>query len=223
MSLNPEQLGRVLACLIEETALKPFQVENTVALFAKGGRSLSSPVTARSRPANSTRCRSALVEERLAYLQRTGRAQGHDPQVDRGAGETHPRACRRASTSTRQKTELEDLYLPYKPKRRTKATIARERGLEPLADLIAAQELTTGTPEEAAAPFVDPEKEVPDAAAALAGAGHILAERLAEDADARAMVRRLTWEAGDHASPGWRRRRPARSPSSRCTTIIRSR
>ena len=63
--------------------------------------------------------------------------------------------------ATRQKTELEDLYLPYKPKRRTKATIARERGLEPLADLIAAQELTTGTPEDAALPFVDPEKRCP--------------------------------------------------------------
>jgi len=98
--------------------------------------------------------------------------------------------------ATRQKTELEDLYLPYKPKRRTKATIARERGLEPLADIMAAQELTAGTAEEAAAPFVDPAKEVPDATAALEGAGHILAERLSDDADARTMVRRLTKEQG---------------------------
>jgi uncharacterized protein len=98
--------------------------------------------------------------------------------------------------ATRQKTELEDLYLPYKPKRRTKATIARERGLEPLADIMAAQELTAGTAEEAAAPFIDPGKEVPDAAAALEGAGHILAERLADNADARAMARRLTKDQG---------------------------
>ena len=98
--------------------------------------------------------------------------------------------------SSRQKTEVEDLYLPYKPKRRTKATIARERGLEPLADIIAAQELTAGSPEDAALPFVDPEKDVPDVTAALDGAGHILAERLSDNADARAMVRRLTNEQG---------------------------
>ncbi|MFZ2949396.1 MAG: Tex family protein [Desulfuromonadaceae bacterium] len=98
--------------------------------------------------------------------------------------------------ASRQKTEIEDLYLPYKPKRRTKATIARERGLEPLADIIAAQEVTAGTPEDAALPFVNPEKEIPAAASALDGAGHILAERLSDDADARAAVRRLTKERG---------------------------
>ena len=98
--------------------------------------------------------------------------------------------------ATRQKTELEDLYLPFKPKRRTKATIAKERGLEPLAEIIAAQELTNGTPETVALPFVAPERDVPDVAAALAGAGFILAERLSDDADARALVRRLTWDEG---------------------------
>jgi protein Tex len=103
---------------------------------------------------------------------------------------------RKRIAACRKKTELEDLYLPYKPKRRTKATIARERGLEPLADLIAAQELKAGTPAEVAAPFVNPELEVPDAAAALEGAGHILAERLSEDADLRALVRELTRDEG---------------------------
>ncbi|HJV33856.1 Tex family protein [Geomonas sp.] len=100
----------------------------------------------------------------------------------------------------RKKTELEDLYLPYKPKRRTKATIARERGLEPLAELIAAQELTAGSPADLAASFVNDELGVPDAEAALEGAGHILAERLSEDADLRGMVRELTREQGIFAS-----------------------
>jgi len=98
--------------------------------------------------------------------------------------------------ASRQKTELEDLYLPYKPKRRTKATIARERGLELLADIIADQESGGGTIETVAQPFIDPEKGLPDAATAMEGAGHILAERLADSADARAMVRRLTSEQG---------------------------
>ena len=79
------------------------------------------------------------------------------------------------------KARLEDLYLPYKPKRRTKAQIAREAGLEPLADLLLAD--PSNDPQQAAANFTDPDLGVPDAAAALDGARAILVERFAEDAD----------------------------------------
>jgi uncharacterized protein len=79
------------------------------------------------------------------------------------------------------KARLEDLYLPYKPKRRTKAQIAREAGLEPLADLLIGD--PSHDPQQAAADFADPDKGVPDAAAALDGARAILVERFAEDAD----------------------------------------
>jgi uncharacterized protein len=86
------------------------------------------------------------------------------------------------------KSELEDLYLPYKPKRRTRAMIAKERGLEPLALRILEQP-DTGDPDAEAAAFVDAGKEVPDAKAALAGARDIVAEAIAERAEVRAMVR----------------------------------
>ena len=79
------------------------------------------------------------------------------------------------------KARLEDLYLPYKPKRRTKAQIAREAGLEPLADLLLHD--PSHDPQRAAANFVDPDRDVPDAGAALDGARAILVERFAEDAD----------------------------------------
>ena len=95
---------------------------------------------------------------------------------------------RRAIETCRVKSELEDLYLPYKVKRRTRAMIARERGLEPLARRILAQP-SNGDPRREAAPFVDPKKEVPDAEAALAGARDIVAELVAERADVRAAVR----------------------------------
>ena len=85
------------------------------------------------------------------------------------------------------KSALEDLYQPYKPKRRTRAMIARERGLEPLAEIIWTQ--GSESPDAAAAPFVDAAKEVPDVAAALAGARDICAERLADMAEARGLVR----------------------------------
>ena len=95
---------------------------------------------------------------------------------------------RRAIETCRVKSELEDLYLPYKVKRRTRAMIARERGLEPLAKRILAQP-QRGDPRTEAAVYVDPKKEVPDAEAALAGARDIVAEIVAERADVRAAVR----------------------------------
>ncbi len=94
------------------------------------------------------------------------------------------------------KTALEDLYLPYKPKRRTRAMIAKERGLEPLADLLASQTMD-GDPLSAAEAYINAEKEVPDAEAALAGARDILAERMAEDAEVRATCRKHLMETGE--------------------------
>ncbi|MBO5940294.1 MAG: RNA-binding transcriptional accessory protein [Kiritimatiellae bacterium] len=86
------------------------------------------------------------------------------------------------------KSALEDLYQPYKPKRRTRAMIAKEKGLEPLADIIWAQ--GSENPETAAADYVDASKGIEDAAAALAGARDICAERIADIADVRGLVRR---------------------------------
>ena len=96
--------------------------------------------------------------------------------------------------AVKTKAELEDLYLPYKPKRRTRAVIALERGLGPLADLLWSQPPTP--PETAALPFVDPAKEVPNVAAALAGARDICAERLSEDAELRKYVREAYFKEG---------------------------
>ncbi|MCR5184199.1 MAG: RNA-binding transcriptional accessory protein [Opitutales bacterium] len=86
-------------------------------------------------------------------------------------------------------TELEDIYAPYKPKRRTRAMVARERGLEALADFILKNQ--DADPEIEAAAFVDPAKEVPDLASALAGARDIIAEQIAEDKTARERCREL--------------------------------
>ena len=97
---------------------------------------------------------------------------------------------------TLEKSELEDLYLPYKPKRRTKAMIAREKGLEPLAAYLWNQE-PTGTPLETfAASFVDAEKGVASAEEALEGARHILAETISDDAGIRKLLRHAMFEEG---------------------------
>ena len=87
--------------------------------------------------------------------------------------------------------ELEDLYRPYKPKRRTRATIAREKGLQPLAELLFAQGCDLPEPEVLAAEYVDPEKGVNDVAAALASASDIVAETISDDAAIRKTLRQL--------------------------------
>ena len=93
--------------------------------------------------------------------------------------------------ATLDRAELEDIYLPYRPKRRTKATIAREKGLEPLADYIWAQQPTTHSLLELAATFVDDVKGVATIAEALEGARHIVAERISEHAELRKALRQL--------------------------------
>ena len=92
-------------------------------------------------------------------------------------------------------TQLEDIYLPYRPKRRTRATIAKEQGLEPLADILFAQQAATD-PLAEAAKFISTDKGVADVAAALAGARDIIAERVNDDATARAKLRELFWAEG---------------------------
>jgi uncharacterized protein len=195
MSITDTNLSRILLWVTEETGLKSFQVENTVDLLREGA---TVPFIARYRKERTGELDEVEirnVEERFTYFTELEERKITVLKSIEEQGKLTPELTARIEAS-RQKTELEDLYLPYKPKRRTKATIARERGLEPLADLIIAQELMQGSADEIALPFVDPEREVPDAAAALAGAGHILAERFAEDADLRAFVRRLTSEQG---------------------------
>ena len=87
--------------------------------------------------------------------------------------------------------EVEDIYRPYKQKRRTRATIAREKGLAPLAELLLSQTVTSGTLEALAAPYVNEEKGVMSTDDALAGAGDIIAETISDDAAIRAALRRL--------------------------------
>lgn len=92
--------------------------------------------------------------------------------------------------------QVEDLYLPFKPKKRTRATVAKEKGLEPLADLIFLQEITSGDVFEIAADFINPEKGVKTDTEALAGACDIISERINETAEIRQSLRNLLYDKG---------------------------
>ena len=118
------------------------------------------------------------LAERKATVLKTIREQG---KLDE--------ALRRKILALRDKKELEELYLPYKPKRRTRATIARQRGLEPLAVFLKRQVNPGAGREEVLRPYVDPGQDVPDGEAALRGACDIVAEDWADDVEIRSLVR----------------------------------
>ncbi|RSN43136.1 RNA-binding transcriptional accessory protein [Amycolatopsis sp. WAC 04197] len=137
------------------------------------------------------------LEERLRYLRELGERKVAVLESIRSQGKLDE-ALEASIMAADTKSRLEDIYLPYKPKRRTKAMIAREAGLEPLADGLLSDPNTD--PQAAAAVFVDADKGVADAQAALDGARAILVERFAEDADLIGELREKMWAEGRLAS-----------------------
>jgi len=133
------------------------------------------------------------LEERLRYLSELEERREAILESIEAQGKLDD-ALRARIMAADSKARLEDIYLPYKPKRRTKAQIAREAGLEPLADSLLGD--PTLGPAATAAAFVDPDRGVADADAALEGARAILTERFAEDADLIGGLRERLWRAG---------------------------
>ncbi len=133
------------------------------------------------------------LQERLTYLRELEDRRAAVLNSIREQGKLDD-ALEAAILAADSKGRLEDIYLPYKPKRRTKAEIAREAGLEPLANLLLGDPLQD--PQAAAASYINPDKQVADAAAALDGARAILVERFAEDADLIGGLRERMWSSG---------------------------
>jgi uncharacterized protein len=181
------------ARIAEELTVQEWQVKAAVGLL-DGGATV--PFVARYRKEvtgtlDDTQLR--RLEERLGYLRELEQRREAVLESVRSQGKLTPEleASIRAADS---KARLEDVYLPYKPKRRTKAQIAREAGLEPLADGLLAD--PEQDPQTAAAAFVDADRGVADPAAALDGARAILVERLGEDADLIGVLRERMWSRG---------------------------
>ncbi|HEY4462213.1 MAG TPA: Tex family protein [Streptosporangiaceae bacterium] len=133
------------------------------------------------------------LEERLRYLRELDERRAAIIESIRAQGKLDD-ALEQRIMAADSKARLEDIYLPYKPKRRTKAQIAREAGLEPLADLLFGAPDTD--PQQSAVGYINPAAGVADAAAALDGARAILVERFAEDADLIGELRERMWSAG---------------------------
>jgi uncharacterized protein len=133
------------------------------------------------------------LEDRLRYLRELEERRAAVLDSIRAQGKLDDALAARIAAAD-SKARLEDIYLPYKPKRRTKAQIAREAGLEPLADQLLND--PARDPDATAAAFVDGDKGVADAAAALEGARAILVERMVEDADLVGELRERMWTRG---------------------------
>ncbi|WP_422472898.1 Tex family protein [Endozoicomonas sp. ALB032] len=185
--------------IAEELNVRPAQVTSAVALLDDGA---TVPFIARYRKEatgalDDTQLRT--LEERLRYLRELEERRETVLNSIRDQEKLTPeleKDIRAADTKTR----LEDLYLPYKPKRRTKGQIAIEAGLEPLADRLFNEPDTD--PEAAAADFVDADKGVADSKAALEGARYILMERFSEDAELLGKLRDMLWSQGVLSSRG---------------------
>lgn len=181
----------LIATLAHELAAREPQIEAAVALL-DGGATV--PFIARYRKEateglDDTQLR--LLEERLSYLRELEERRGVILTSIREQGQLNPE-LEAALLAADSKTRLEDLYLPYKPKRRTKAHIAREAGLAPLAHGLLND--PTQTPETVAVGFIDTDRGVPDGKAALEGARQILMEEFAENAELLANLRNYLWE-----------------------------
>lgn len=177
--LTPAVAAKIATLIAEEINAKALQVNAAVALLDEGA---TVPFIARYRKEvtgglDDTQLRT--LETRLAYLRELeDRRVAILSSIDEQGKLTE--TLRNDIEAADSKSRLEDLYLPYKPKRRTKAQIAREAGLEPLADALLAD--PTQQPEKAAEAYIDTEKGIADSKAALEGARAILMERWGEDA-----------------------------------------
>jgi protein Tex len=183
--------------IAEELGVREQQVEATVALL-DGGATV--PFVARYRKEITGALDDAqlrTLEERLNYLRELEERRIAILNSVREQGKLDA-ALEAAILAADSKGRLEDIYLPFKPKRRTKAEIAKEAGLEPLSELLLTQ--PQNDPQIVAADFVDAEKQVADTAAALDGARAILVERFAEDADLIDTLREQMWSNGLMAS-----------------------
>lgn len=184
---------RIVQLLAEELGVRPAQIEATMQLLDEGA---TVPFIARYRKEATGGLDDTVLrtlEVRLIYVRELEARRTAILESIHGQGKLTPELQAEIEAAD-AKQRLEDLYAPYKPKRRTRAQIAREAGLEPLADAILAQ--PGCDPAELAQGFLNPDAKITDAKAALDGARDILAERYAEDADLLAKLRDYLWNTG---------------------------
>ena len=185
----------IKATLCQEFHLAAVQCENVLKLIDDGN---TIPFIARYRKELTGSLDDQVLREifeRLQYLRGLEKRRGEIENTLTEQGNLTEEISAKLATATTL-AELEDIYRPFRPKRRTRATIAKEKGLEPLALQLLMQNVKTGTLEDLALPFINEEKGVNNAEEALQGARDILSEQMSDDADARKALRALCYRNG---------------------------
>ncbi len=180
--------------LLEKTNLNEWQIDNIISLFAEG---MSIPFISRYRKEKTgslDEVKISEVKEYYDFLTELNDRKKTILKTIESQKKLTPELERKIK-KTYSKNELEDLYLPYKPKKRTKATIAKEKGLEPLAEFILDKN-NSDSVEEFAEKFISKEKNVNSIEEAIEGAGFIIAERFSENSDLRQFIRKTMSEQG---------------------------
>ena len=188
-------MDAMIQILAKELSQDPIHVENVVKLIDEGN---TIPFIARYRKElhgamDDTALRT--LADRLQYLRNLEKRRGEVKAAVDGQGKL-TEALSTAIDAAATLAEVEDLYRPYRQKRRTRATVAREKGLEPLAALLFAQGRDCSEPLLVAAGYVDPQKGVETPEQALQGASDIVAEQISDDAALRKRLRALWWSKG---------------------------
>lgn len=188
-------MADIVAQLVREFGLDPYQVRNTIRLIDEG---CTIPFIARYRKEQTGELNAQVLRElydRLVYLRNLeSRKEEVRRLIEEQGRLTDEISAALDACVTMQ--EVEDIYRPLRPKRRTRASIAREKGLEPLAEIIFRQDMYAGNIYETAQRFVDSEKGVNSADEALAGAMDIIAENVSDDAEIRKSVRKMFFKHG---------------------------
>lgn len=183
----------MFAIIAKELGVKPGQVESAVTLLDEGN---TVPFIARYRKEVTGELQDEqlrTIEERIKYLRNL---EARRQEIINAITEQEKMTDELMASLMKavKLQELEDLYLPYRPKKRTRAMIARERGLEPLADMILNDTVTSGNPLDIAREYIS--EEVPTPEAAIQGASDIVAEIVSDSADFRATLRKRMWKEG---------------------------
>ncbi|MEW8997113.1 MAG: Tex family protein [Thermoanaerobacter sp.] len=186
-------MDRVKETLKKEFNIKDFQVENTIKLIDEGN---TIPFIARYRKEATGSLSDEVLRnfyDRLTYLRNLEeKKQDTIRLIDEQGKLTEEIKAKIENATTLQ--EVEDIYRPFRPKRRTRATIAKEKGLEPLAKVISSNEVIDGDVKEYAKPYLN--ENVPTVEEAYQGAMDIIAEDISDDADIRKYIRSFTWNNG---------------------------
>ena len=185
----------IIKTLAKELKIQPWQVENAVKLIDEGN---TIPFISRYRKEATGELNDEVLralDERLAYLRSMEERKADVKRIIEEQGKLTPELAA-AIDRAEKLTEVEDLYRPFRPKRKTRATVAKAKGLEPLAELIRSGLFGDGDIEKKAAEYVSEEKGVLTAEEAIGGAMDIIAESISDNAEYRKKLRDITFRTG---------------------------